>query len=89
VYFYNTFVAHSPKDILESDMHPGSIAVCRDRVTGEVHAIRGRGFASVQFHPASIMTQNGVAILGELITALLYTPPRAAWPNLTNREVVA
>ena len=32
--------------------------------TGEVHALRGPGFAGVQFHPESVLTLNGAAIVG-------------------------
>ncbi|CAM5301407.1 anthranilate synthase family protein [Streptomyces violaceorubidus] len=33
---------------------------------GEVHALRGPGFAAVQFHPESVLTLNGAAIVREL-----------------------
>lgn len=71
VYFYNTFAAYSDVDLLDSPLGRGAVEVCRDHVTGEVHALRGNGFASVQFHPASVMTRNGLAVLDRLITELL------------------
>ena len=37
----------------------------------EVIAIRGRTFAGFQFHPESILTRNGVAILQEAVDRLL------------------
>ncbi|WP_069885393.1 anthranilate synthase family protein [Streptomyces luteocolor] len=72
VYFYNTFTAVSPADAWPGPRsRPGPVRVCRDPRTGEVHALRGEGFASVQFHPASVMTRNGTAILERLVSSVL------------------
>ncbi len=71
VYFYNTFAAHSPGPVLDSALCPDYVEVARDAATGEVHALRGPGFASVQFHPESVMTRNGSAILDGLVTGAL------------------
>ncbi|KJK47027.1 anthranilate synthase, partial [Lentzea aerocolonigenes] len=70
--FYNTFAAHSPQDKLE---HPefGLVEISRDVETGEVHATRGDGFASVQFHPESVLTSNGPRILATMIEGVLET----------------
>lgn len=70
-YFYNSYAALCPKDSFHSATCRGPVRVWWDSTSGEVHALRGRGFASVQFHTASVMTQNGPAILGELLTNLL------------------
>jgi 2-amino-4-deoxychorismate synthase len=80
VYFYNTFAAHCGSRIVESPRCPGDIEVAHDAITGEVHALRGRGFASVQFHPESVMTRNGPTILDGLITSALAATPLAATP---------
>jgi phenazine biosynthesis protein phzE len=40
---------------------------------GEVHAMRGPGFAGVQFHPESILTLNGAAVVRELVGQLRNT----------------
>ncbi|MFF4155585.1 anthranilate synthase family protein [Streptomyces sp. NPDC001678] len=61
--FYNTFVARGGE--------VEGAEVCRDPGTGEVHALRGPGFAGVQFHPESVLTLNGSAIVAELLTAVL------------------
>ncbi len=47
-------------------------------MTGEVHGLRGPGFTSVQFHPESVMTRNGAAILDSLVTGALAPVPHPA-----------
>ena len=37
---------------------------------GEVHAVRGPGFAGVQFHPESVLSLNGAAVVRELMGQL-------------------
>ncbi|MFF2555369.1 anthranilate synthase family protein [Nocardia sp. NPDC058058] len=71
VYFYNAFEAHSATDFFETPHRTRPVAVSRDPRTGEVHALRGDGFASLQFHPASVMSRNGSAIVAELVSGLL------------------
>ncbi|MCE7082332.1 anthranilate synthase family protein [Streptomyces sp. ST2-7A] len=68
--FYNTFAAHSRRDTFACPQREGVVRVYREPC-GEVHALRGPGFASVQFHPASVLTQRGPELLGELLAALL------------------
>ncbi len=68
--FYNSFAAHCPEDKIEVD-EVGLVEVSRETGTGEVHALRGPGFASVQFHPESLLTSDGVGILTGLLTGLL------------------
>lgn len=46
------------------------IEVSRDEGSGELHALRGSGFASVQFHPESVLTVRGAAIVTELLAGL-------------------
>ncbi len=70
--FYNTFTARSDHDRIE---HPtGPVEICRDAETGEVHALHGNGFASVQFHPESVLTADGPAVLGRLLASVLPVP---------------
>jgi phenazine biosynthesis protein phzE len=59
--FYNTFAAHSDTDRVHGPT--GVVEVGRDPDTGDVHALRGPGFASTQFHPESFLTENGPAVL--------------------------
>ncbi|MER6340943.1 anthranilate synthase family protein [Streptomyces tendae] len=62
--FYNSFTARCDDEAaLELAAH--GIEVSR-AANGEVHALRGPGFAGVQFHPESVLTLNGTAIVREL-----------------------
>ncbi|EZO07453.1 hypothetical protein AJ63_06325, partial [Pseudomonas aeruginosa 3576] len=45
----------------------GPIEISRDRETGEVHALRGPRFASMQFHPESVLTREGPRIIADLL----------------------
>jgi phenazine biosynthesis protein phzE len=68
--FYNTFAAHSAEDKAECE-GTGTVEVSRDPETGEVHALRGPHFASMQFHAESVLTRNGVRIVGSLMAEVL------------------
>ncbi|GAB1688958.1 anthranilate synthase family protein [Krasilnikovia sp. M28-CT-15] len=71
--FYNTFAAHSTASELELP-GVGTVQVSRDPLSGEVHALRGPHFCSLQFHAESVLTQGGVRLVGELISELLDAP---------------
>ncbi|MCQ4081560.1 chorismate-binding protein [Streptomyces sp. RB6PN25] len=67
--FYNTFTARCDEaTVRELGMH--GIELSRDPVSGDVHAMRGPHFAGVQFHPESVLTINGTAIVAELLAAV-------------------
>jgi len=74
--FYNTFALLADGDEFHAD-GIGTVRVSRDAATGEVHALSGPGFASVQFHPESVLTREGPRIVGTRLAALL-TPAKAA-----------
>lgn len=68
--FYNTFAARHSDDV---HLHPavgGPIEVARDPGTGEVHGLRCARFASLQFHPESLLTEHGIAIVRGLLAGL-------------------
>ncbi|MFI5802847.1 anthranilate synthase family protein [Streptomyces sp. NPDC051561] len=67
--FYNSFTAVCGQaEAVELAAH--GIEVARDGVTGEVHGLRGPGFASVQFHPESVLSLEGVEVVRELLAGL-------------------
>ncbi|WP_441246524.1 anthranilate synthase family protein [Kitasatospora sp. McL0602] len=64
--FYNTFTARTtPADTTRLGLQRVEIAA--DPATGDVHALRGPGFASLQFHPESVLTREGVDIVADLL----------------------
>ncbi|MER6618566.1 anthranilate synthase family protein [Streptomyces xantholiticus] len=68
--FYNTFAAHSA--VSERTVEGiGVVEVSRDQETGEVNALRGPGFASMQFHAESVLTVDGPRIIREAIQGVL------------------
>ncbi|MEW5355589.1 anthranilate synthase family protein [Streptomyces sp. 16-176A] len=75
--FYNSFVARCD-DEARAELAAHGVEVSRG-ATGEVHALRGPGgdgggaFASVQFHPESVLTLNGAAIVTALMGQLCGT----------------
>ncbi|CAL9572971.1 anthranilate synthase family protein [Streptomyces sp. enrichment culture] len=66
--FYNSFVAHCDDDTAR-ELAAHGVEVSRT-AGGEVHALRGPGFAGVQFHPESVLTLNGAAVVRELMGQL-------------------
>ncbi|MCY0938205.1 anthranilate synthase family protein [Streptomyces sp. H34-S4] len=70
--FYNTYAARSGA---REFGHPefGPVRVSLDPDTGEVHALRGPAFASVQFHPESVLTEDGERIMGGLVAGMFRT----------------
>lgn len=73
--FYNTFTAMasgmSGRAVADQLVNGRSVQVAADPVTGEVYAVRGRGFAGVQFHLESVLSPDGVELTTELLTELL------------------
>ncbi|MFG2191182.1 anthranilate synthase family protein [Streptomyces sp. NPDC048639] len=68
--FYNTFTARCDGSA-EAELAMHRIELSRDPVSGDVHALRGPGFAGVQFHPESVLTLEGASITAALLAAVL------------------
>ncbi|WP_039932294.1 anthranilate synthase family protein [Streptomyces viridochromogenes] len=69
--FYNSFVARCDEEA-HQELAAHGVEISR-AANGEVHAMRGPGFAGVQFHPESILTLNGAAVIRELVGQLRNT----------------
>jgi phenazine biosynthesis protein phzE len=67
--FYSSFTALGAGPGLDTAYGPVEIA--RDAADGTVHALRGPAFAGVQFHPESVLSRDGTAVLEELVSTLL------------------
>lgn len=67
--FYSTFTAIAGSGDLATAHGPVQLAL--DRGDGSVHALRGAAFAGVQFHPESVLSEDGLTVLRELLTELL------------------
>ncbi|OEV01746.1 anthranilate synthase [Streptomyces oceani] len=68
--FYNSFTARCGASVVE-ELALHDIAVSRDPHSGDLHAVRGPGFAGVQFHPESVLTLNGPEIITGLLAGAL------------------
>ncbi|MFE6486018.1 anthranilate synthase family protein [Streptomyces sp. NPDC057757] len=66
--FYNSFVARCD-DGAAAELAAHGVEVARDG-TGEVHALRGPGFAGVQFHPESVLSLRGSDVVRDLLGQL-------------------
>jgi len=83
--FYNTYTARSAHDVVAGGRR-GPIEISRSPDSGDVHALRGAGFRSVQFHLESVLTQHGPQILGELLVSLLADGTAAAAAEAAGRR---
>ncbi|PYC87795.1 phenazine-specific anthranilate synthase component I [Streptomyces tateyamensis] len=64
--FYNTFTARCT-DADRVRLAAEGVELAADPLTGDVHAVRGPGFATLQFHPESVLTLDGVGIVADLL----------------------
>ncbi|MFJ6903385.1 anthranilate synthase family protein [Streptomyces griseoluteus] len=75
--FYNSFAALADRDRFTPGRGEAAVEVSRDTTTNEVHALRGRYFHSMQFHPESVLSTDGFDVLRESVTGLLSVPAAA------------
>ncbi|MEU6733132.1 anthranilate synthase family protein [Streptomyces physcomitrii] len=73
--FYNSFTARCD-DAAAAELAAHGVEVSREPGSGEVHALRGPGFASVQFHPESVLTLEGPLLVRELLAGLGAQPKK-------------
>jgi 2-amino-4-deoxychorismate synthase len=69
--FYNTFAAVSDEDQVRLPAGGAMLDVSRDKATGEIHALRGPGLRSFQFHPESVLSPDGLSVLSNAVHELL------------------
>ena len=62
--FYNTFTAR----VSAGTTRLGQTEISADAASGDVYALRGPGYASVQGHLESILSRDGLATLERLVT---------------------
>ncbi|MFI0815282.1 anthranilate synthase family protein [Streptomyces sp. NPDC021098] len=72
--FYNSYAARHTAERLDSPLVRGTVELCRDPATGEVHAVRGERFAATQFHLESVLTEHGTDLLADLLGWALRRP---------------
>ncbi|BCJ69448.1 chorismate-binding protein [Polymorphospora rubra] len=70
--FYNSYEAFGRAEQLVCP-GVGEVKASLDVGTGEVYALRGPRFTSVQFHLESVLTQDGERVLSELLAPLTQT----------------
>jgi 2-amino-4-deoxychorismate synthase len=78
--FYNTFALTSDSDQVMCEGLREPVEVCRDLRSGQVHGLRGPGFASFQFHAESILSREGMALLGDAAGSLITARDHEAVP---------
>ncbi len=62
--FYSSFTARCD-DATAEELAMHRIELSRDPATGDVFGMRGPGFQGFQFHPESVLTLGGAALLAE------------------------
>ena len=65
--FYNTFTAR----VTPGTTSTGTVEVSADPGSGDVYALRGERFASVQGHLESILSRDGIRTLERLVSHAL------------------
>ncbi|WP_405596647.1 anthranilate synthase family protein [Streptomyces sp. NBC_01410] len=74
--FYNSFTARCD-DAAAVGLGARGVEVARDAASAEVHAVRGAGFAGIQFHPESVLTLRGPEVVRGLVASMTGAAGRA------------
>ena len=82
--FYNSFAAYAGSGPHRSPHTPDPVAVSRDAGTGEVYGLHGSHFASMQFHPESVLSRDGLPALRDTLRLLF--PDHASHPAMSRRR---
>ncbi|WBB64698.1 anthranilate synthase family protein [Streptomyces sp. WMMC500] len=69
--FYSTYTARCDEAAAAALAAAHGVELSRDPRSGDVHALRGPGFAGVQFHPESVLTLDGDRLVRQLLAAVL------------------
>jgi phenazine biosynthesis protein phzE len=70
--FYNSYVAKCSKNAIQyGNKDLNIIEVSRDYKSREVYGLKGEHFVSLQFHPESLLTQNGIDIIARSVKGIL------------------
>ncbi|MFW6689912.1 anthranilate synthase family protein [Streptomyces sp. MAR4 CNX-425] len=72
--FYSTYTARCDAAAAAALAAARGVELSRDPDSGDVHALRGERFASVQFHPESVLSLNGPHLVSELLRELAAAP---------------
>ncbi|MDB1089898.1 anthranilate synthase family protein [Streptomyces sp. ACA25] len=67
--FYSSYTARCT-ETGRADLAARGVELARDPSSGDVHALRGPGFAGVQFHPESVLTLDGPGVVRQLLAAV-------------------
>ena len=76
--FYNSFSGFIDR---ANDTRLDAWQVEADDLSGEIFALRRHGFETMQFHPESILSIDGVVVLKEALKRLFDHPAESAEPS--------
>ncbi|MEO3743126.1 chorismate-binding protein [Plantactinospora sp. B5E13] len=85
--FYSSYTALAEAD--EVGTGYGPVRLARDSADGAVHGLRGPTYAGVQFHPESVLSRDGLAVLADLLGWLLPAAGGASTGGATADGAVA
>lgn len=70
--FYNSYIAESNQSVMQfGSKELNIIEISRNHNSKEVYGLKGEHFVSLQFHPESLLTQNGIDIITRSVKGIL------------------